>query len=156
LVIYLERTESAYRIWKAKAHSAITQAYQKQLAEYEERLANLRAAMRVGAFGQGSAMKREFEKVELTKGCISIFTGQRNNVFTANTFSKQIDPATTEKIYYPQPNLAVAETQGKYIRFLEQAFEWEQMIYHFYPYFWSRKEQWMRKAVFEDDDKQFE
>jgi hypothetical protein len=156
LVIYLERTESAYRIWQAKTHSAITLAYQKQLSEYEERLANLRAAMRVGALGKTSAMKREFEKAELKKGCISIFTGQSYDVFNAVSFSEQIDPATSQKVYYPQPNLAVAETQGKYIRFFEQAFEWEQIIYHFYPYFWSRKEQWMRKAVFEDDDKQFE
>ena len=156
LVIYLERTEAAYKIWKAKAHSAITLAYQKQVAEYEERLANLRAAMRIGAMGQTSAMKREFEKVELKKGCISIFTGQSYDVFNAISFSEQIDPATGQKVYYPQPNLAVAETQGKYIRFFEQAFEWEQMIYQFYPYFWSRKEQWMRKGVFEDDDKQFE
>jgi hypothetical protein len=156
LVIYLERTEAAYRIWKAKAHAAITLAYQKQVAEYEERLANLRAAMRIGAMGQTSGMKREFEKVELKKGCISIFTGQSYDVFNAISFSEQIDPATSQKVFYPQPNLAVAETQGKYIRFFEQAFEWEQMIYQFYPYFWSRKEQWMRKGVFEDDDKQFE
>ena len=28
------------------------------------------------------------------------------------------------------------------VKFMEQAFEWEEMSYEFYPYYWGSKEDW--------------
>src|SRR6185369_12218958 len=48
---------------------------------------------------------------------------------------------------FPRPNNAKAKQDGEFARFFEQAFEWEQMQYIFYPYYWSRKSVWYDKAT---------
>lgn len=57
-------------------------------------------------------------KQELKKNCISIITGQHFDRFN----SIAIGPWG-----YPQVNLYEAEAEGEYVRFFEQAFEWEQI-----------------------------
>ena len=44
---------------------------------------------------------------------------------------------------------------GKYIRRFEQAFEWKNMTYLFYPYFWGNKEDWVMLSKLDDDDPVF-
>ena len=41
------------------------------------------------------------------------------------------------------PDLALARAKGRYIQFLEQAFEWQQLSYLLYPYFWATPPKWM-------------
>lgn len=144
--IYLERTEDTYRIWKTKAHSAISQAYQKRLAEYEERLANIQASARIESLGKNPEENRKLIREELKKSAISVFTYQHFDIFGGVELSPE---------GYVQIKLAEAEVQGPYIRFFEQAFEWEQMIYLFYPYFWGTKFFWMFKMGIDEVDPHF-
>ena len=46
--------------------------------------------------------------------------------------------------------------QGPIIQFFEQAFEWEQMTYFFYPYFWGRKKNWPTTVNLSDPDPLFQ
>ncbi len=48
-----------------------------------------------------------------------------------------------KSIGYPAPDLKVAALKARYIQFLEQAFEWQQMAYLFYPYFWATPPKWI-------------
>jgi hypothetical protein len=48
-----------------------------------------------------------------------------------------------------------AVNEGRFIQFFEQAFEWEQMTYLFYPYFWSRQAYWNKRINFNDVDPNF-
>ena len=41
------------------------------------------------------------------------------------------------------------------MRFFEQAFEWEHMMWVTYPYFWGRKSQWEERISYEDPDPLF-
>ena len=45
---------------------------------------------------------------------------------------------------YPQPFLPNIELYGRYLRFLEHAFEWPQMTWRYAPYLWGRKPSWVR------------
>src|SRR5690606_26655909 len=56
---------------------------------------------------------------------------------------------------YPEIDIPAATTQGSYLRFFEQAFEWERMMYFFYPYFWGLKKHWEDRALLEDVDPVF-
>jgi hypothetical protein len=85
-------------------------------------------------------------RTELKKGAISVFTAQHYDLFGAIASSSQ---------GYPQPILGEAAKEGKYIRFFEQAFEWEQMMFFFYPYFWGRKGNWLQRALLQDTDPLF-
>jgi hypothetical protein len=42
-----------------------------------------------------------------------------------------------------------------YVRFFEQAFEWEHLVYFFYPYFWGWKPAWHNRMLLDDIDPEF-
>jgi hypothetical protein len=154
LDVFCERTPSSYQRWQAKAHAAIVEAYRKQQAAYEERLANARSALRIQLMGNPPAQNRLVERTELKRCCISLVTHQHYDSFRAVEFGG-IDPDTGTNLELPQVQLGVAEAQGRYVRFFEQAFEWDQIVYQFYPYFWSRREHWVTKVNLRDPDPDF-
>lgn len=53
-------------------------------------------------------------------------------------------------------DLAQARTDGPAIQFLEQAFEWANMTYVFYPYYWAGREHWDELANLAGVDPDFE
>jgi hypothetical protein len=84
---------------------------------------------------------------ELKKNCISILTDQHYDLFNA------IDTTSSG---LPQIDIFQNEAEGSYVRFFEQAFEWEEMTWLTYPYFWGRKSQWPDRIAFSDPDHVFE
>lgn len=146
LAISCQLTDGALNEWKLKTHSAILQAYQKQLRDYEEKLAALQVQAAQEVQGRNPLENEMLIRAELKKGSISVFTDQHYDLFGAITSSTQ---------GYPQPDLLEAAAEGKYIRFFEQAFEWEQMMFFFYPYFWGRKDNWVKRAILQDVDPLF-
>jgi hypothetical protein len=144
--IRCQRTQRALDDWKLKTHAAILQAYQKQLRDYEEKLAALQIQAAQQVQGRNPVENERLIRTELKKGATSVFTAQHYDLFGAIGLSPQ---------GYPEPNLPEAEAEGKYIRFFEQAFEWEQMMYLFYPYYWGRKNNWLKRALLQDVDPLF-
>ena len=57
----------------------------------------------------------------------------------------------TKDVDYPVPRLPVARAKGHYVQFLEQAFEWQQLSYLCYPYFWASPTAWMELMSRSDD-----
>jgi hypothetical protein len=144
--IKCKRTGGILDDWRHKTYDAIMQAFLNKRAAYEEKLAALSIQEGVTITGQNPARNRKLEKDEIKKNCISILTKQHFDMFD----SIEIGPTGL-----PQTNLTEAETEGRYIRFFEQAFEWENITYILYPYYWGRKENWCDKIKFEDADPQF-
>jgi hypothetical protein len=64
-------------------------------------------------------------------------------------------PNPTYTGYFPEPNTSAALQQGSVIRFFEETFEWENMQYVFYPYYWGRKSYWYDRVLQEDPDPNF-
>jgi len=146
LAIFCQRTERVLTEWKLKTHVAILQGYQKQLRDYEEKLAALEVQAAQQIQGRNPGENEQLIRAELKKGATSVFTAQHFDLFGAISLSSQ---------GYPQANLTEAEMEGKYIRFFEQALEWDQMMYFFYPYFWGRKSNWLKRALLQDADPLF-
>ncbi|RWA97846.1 hypothetical protein [Mesorhizobium sp.] len=155
--VVVQRSPTLYRQWQARTYDALLQAYLRQKADYEERLANVLSALRAGAIGQTSDQKRKLELDELKKSCISMITNQYYDVlFGASVgVSYQADPVTGASLPYPQVKMPVAFLLGSFVRFFEHAFEWQHLMYSLYSYFWGRKNQWMRKVPIEDSDEAF-
>lgn len=84
---------------------------------------------------------------ELKKNCISILTDQHYDLFSA------IDTTSSG---LPQIDIYQNEAEGSYVRFFEEAFEWEEMTWLTYPYFWGRTSQWPERIAFSDPDPVFE
>lgn len=51
----------------------------------------------------------------------------------------------------PVLNLPRSKEKGRYVQFLEQAFEWQQLSYLLYPYFWATPPQWIDLISRADD-----
>ncbi len=144
--VFCERTTRAVKAWQLKAHDAITQGYQAKLQDYENKLAEAAAATGVVISGRNPMWNQRITTTELRKQCLTLLTAQQFEAFGALEVSSQ---------GYPQPNLARAEAQMPYVRFFEQAFEWEHLVYFFYPYFWGWKPAWQHRMLLDDVDPDF-
>ncbi|HZN18964.1 MAG TPA: hypothetical protein VFB84_12445 [Micromonosporaceae bacterium] len=51
---------------------------------------------------------------------------------------------STELMRYPSMMLQPAREKGRYVQFLEQAFDWQQLSYLCYPYFWATTPKWVQ------------
>lgn len=144
--IHTQRTARKLDEWKLKTHAAILQGYLKLLRDYEDKLAAAEVQAINQVQGRNPLDNERLIRTEIKKGAISVFTNQHYDLFGAITSSPQ---------GYPQADLPEAAVEGAYIRFFEQAFEWEQMMFFFYPYFWGRKGNWVNRSLLQDVDPLF-
>lgn len=144
--VKLQRTDTAIAKWCQDTHAKLTTAYRARLAEYEEKLAEIKAEAGIAIRGSNPAANLELMNTEIRKACISILTDQHYDLFGA---------IETGANGLPQLDLAEVAAEGPYVRFFEQAFEWEHMTWLTYPYFWGRKSEWTDRLAFEDSDPLF-
>jgi hypothetical protein len=85
------------------------------------------------------------ERNELKKACISILTRQWFGGFDAIVEGEGIPG-------HPRVDVDEAANEGPYIRFFEQAFEWHNIAYVLYPYFWGRMAEWLNRINYKDDN----
>lgn len=141
-----KRTSRAYQKWQLDMHAKLMEAYQTKMADYEERLAAIELQAGVEIEGKNPALNLEVMKDELKKNCISIITDQHYDLF--NSIQNGLNNM-------PQINIYENKAEGPYVRFFEQAFEWEHITWLTYPYFWGRKNTWEEKIAYEDTDPLF-
>ena len=144
--IFCERTERAFAAWQLKVHAAITQAYQAKLQAYQQSLAQARAAAGTVIAGRNPNFNQRIISNELRRQCLTLITDQQFDAFGALEMSTE---------GYAQPNLDRTTVQMPYVRFFEQAFEWEHLVYFFYPYFWGWKKGWQNRFLVDDTDPAF-
>jgi hypothetical protein len=144
--VICERTEERMARWQASAHAGILGAARERLADYEQQLANLRAALRLLTTGTPVERKKQMVRQEIQKACLEVVTAQHFDGLSAIEHSPQ---------GYPQPYLPNIEPYGRYLRFFEHAFEWEQMTWRYAPYFWGRKPYWVQTLLRDDPDSVF-
>ena len=142
------RTDRTYTQWKIQIFNAIFDAYKAQLAEYNQAISALEIQSGISISGDNPGRNREVEKEELKKSCLELITRQRFSTFNAMVSNHSAEG-------YPEAHPDEAEAEGKYIRFFENAFEWEQITYIFYPYFWGRKANWTTVKQFDSSDPLF-
>jgi hypothetical protein len=146
--INCQRTDKAYEQWQLKTHATIMQGYQRQLATYEDKLAQYRSALRGQmALAQNFAHNPSIEQEELKKAFISLLLGEH--------FSQAYVPTPDPPDAFP-PDPTYVKNWGAMVAFFERAFEWENMMYTYYPYFWGRQAKWGELILIQDTDPQFE
>lgn len=142
------RTDRALEKWRLETHAKLQTAHKQQVADYEEKLKALQLQAGIAIHGRNPASNLAAIETELKKNCISILTDQHFDLFDA------ISTSWTNNL--PEIDIYEAAGEGPYVRFFEQAFEWEHMSYVTYPYFWGRKSQWDERIAYEDPDPVYE
>jgi hypothetical protein len=144
------RTPEAFAAWQMATFTSIMGAYNDLKSQYEAALARieLNAQSGTGIAGRNSDVNRDIERRELKRGALTLLTGQQFDDFDA--MRRAVPPYG-----YPQMNLPDAAAEGGYIQFFEQAFEWGNISYRFFPYFWGRKAEWPAYLRQDDGDTLF-
>lgn len=84
-------------------------------------------------FGSNPEANRMIEKIELKRLCLTLLRNSEPN------FDDMVERnASMPKI----ADYDRAVRVGRSVQFFEQVFEWEQMTYLFYPYFWADRTLW--------------
>lgn len=147
--ILCERSKESFEQWQIATFNQIMTVYHELDLQYQNELSNKQATVFTSIQGRNPFINREIEKTELKKLSLAQFTGQSYESFHA---MMETDPVTN----YPQQNVKNSKKAGQYIQFFENAFEWQNMTYIFYDYFWSNKGEWPGILSIRDIDPLFE
>ena len=149
VVIHCTRLESTFETWQTQTFEKISAANQAAWVDYYDKIASANVSSGVNISGQNPGINRIIEKTELKKSCISLITNQFYDSFDAMR-----DPPTPPPTP-PQMDILEAIKDGEFIQFFEQAFEWDQITYIYYPYFWGRKSKHVENSTLYDTDPLF-
>jgi hypothetical protein len=144
----LDETTNA---WKLETYSLIAQAYYAMKRQYDEELAAQRAGG-VQIEGQLTARNKEMAREDLKKAIVEMLSGAD---FTGrNAIQRGVD--ANDQPLPPEIDLIAAARTAPEIQFLEGAFEWENLTYVLYPYFWAEKSLWPDLADLSSSDPEFD
>lgn len=130
------RTQRAVEQWQLACYQIIVEDYQRRLAQYREQ----------AAVALTPEQMRAIERTELKRAVLEVIrrgTGQ----------STQAPQAVINTL--PAIDVARLEAAAREVRFFEYAFEWEQMTYRFYPYFWAAENTWSADSFVQQGDSVF-
>ncbi|MEU4295193.1 hypothetical protein AB0E63_43830 [Kribbella sp. NPDC026596] len=142
-----QRTDRALDKWRLETYAKLLAAHNAQVSDYEEKLAQLKLQAGVAIRGRNPGTNQITIRRELQKNCLSILTDQHFDLFDA-----VVDSPVNG---LPQVDVPEAAAEGAYVRFFEQAFEWEHITWVSYPYFWGSKNQWDERLGYDDPDPAF-
>lgn len=146
--IECERTAAEVEKWQLATYDAIMIAYRELQAQYDDQVSALQVQQGIDIEGRNPIANRKLEQIELKRSALSVLTDQHFDHFDAMR-------SNVPTHGFPELDLEETALEGPYIKFFEQAFEWENMTYLFYPYFWGNKEDWTTNALLDDNDPLF-
>lgn len=163
-VSFLCQNIGADDIWRTTIWKVFKLACETAQAQYDAKVAELRANAAAASQlfqiqGTNPLANMTVMRDEIKKSCISILTNSQFESFSAieelqgsaPTRGKwDPDPST-----FPSINPVSSFEDGSIVRFFEQAFEWHNMTFTLYPYFWARKATWLQRMSYEDPDPMF-
>lgn len=129
--------------WKCATFGALQAGYQRLLSDYEEKLSAASVAQGVSIRGDNPANNRVREKRELKRNCIELMT--RSYLGTPDLLS-------TSSIGQPLVDFGALDSRAPSVRFFESVFEWDNIIYELYPYYWTGASKWDKMHSEEDPD----
>ena len=148
VVVTCTRTDEAMQAWQLATFGAIMQAYHKELSDYEDKAAALNVqSLQIG--GRNPLLNRATEREELRRGCLAAWAPDALNNPAAITTGPS-------PLKYPEQVPPAVKFITEKVRFFERAFDWDNMVYEFLPYFWGRKPKWLELLSYEDPDPIFE
>jgi hypothetical protein len=138
------RTLDHYNKWKLDVFTAIMDAYRDYEADRQAREAQASIGEGISVPGRNPAVNQRIMRDELQRSCLSILTGTDLDQFDG--FAQSGEPLEW-RINPPR-----ARQHGREAQFLQNAFEWENMTYVFYPYFYGRGvDRWIQNVHHTDD-----
>ncbi|WP_157485860.1 hypothetical protein [Flavobacterium soli] len=136
--IACELTPEAIQKWQQETFKAIIDAYEDALAAYKEKLeAEKQKAITIK--GTNPGFYRQIENTILRKNCISYMIDRRPGA--KKTYGLNMASGNSFTNYEVNLNQNL-DNYAAFVKFMEQAFEWDLMSYNLYPFYWGSKTDW--------------
>lgn len=138
----LDTSSDLFRKWQREVYSQIIEAYEKRLSEFYEKL-NAIKQNASEKFENNPLNFRQIEQTILRMNCISYLIAPYGE-FPNRNFGKDLysqhgpDSFSSTRI----DNTLDLDEYAAFVKFIEQAFEWNIMSYSFYPFYWGNKDDW--------------
>lgn len=139
IVVTCDRQAETFAKWQLATYEAIMRGYAELKSQYDEQVTAAQTQRGIAIDGRTSLESRGIERNELKRNIIAMLERQHFNQPPVDQDAIQV--GNPEK--YPEVNFTVARAERDFIQWFEQAFEWPQMTYNFYPYYWGRKAGWI-------------
>jgi hypothetical protein len=142
--VFCRLTAEGFAKWQQAVYDSIMEAYLQQKADYDSSQKAAAIQQGIPILGRNPLENRRLERDELKKLALMTLTG-------SVTIERDSMQATSE----PFMDLDKVCDNGAWVRFFENAFEWNNILYVFYPYFWGRHARWISAIHFTDPDPDF-
>ena len=133
-------TDYAFEEWQIKTYNSILDAYEKKKAAYDNAVAEAKANSGVRIRGTNPSYNKQLIRSELKKQALYMMS-----------HCKFIDNV---KVYGDGSvkNCCEAFDKGQVIKFVDNIFEWGNITYSLYDYFYAKKEEWALLYNISDPD----
>lgn len=151
VTVKLRRGDLAIALWQHKGFKAIIDAYEIAKKAYEDALAGS-LARAAEALSGNPGFYRQIENMVLRKNCISYLTDQTPGAPHAYGKKMYKDDGANSFNKYEVNLSSQLDDYASFVKFLEQAFEWEIMSYYLYPFYWGNRDNWTSLYKNNDSD----
>ncbi|WP_038145941.1 hypothetical protein [Vibrio nigripulchritudo] len=137
LEVHCRLRRRIYREWQLRAFNDIMDAYREQKAQYDEE--KERHEAQLGSANTNPRFKNEIIQKELRQLAMYMIQEPFNIKVAKNHYIEREGKL---------PKLRLSDKLDKHsemVRFFEQAFDWDDMAYHLYPYYYAKKRDWTAK-----------
>jgi len=142
-------TAEAFSAWRQDTYDQLLAGYQKLINAYhQERDTRAQQEGSTSGLTDNPDLNKSRVINELRRLIIQDLIGESFTGFDV----LNIDANTSE----PSIDLVNAEKCAPIIQFFEEVFEWENLVYIFYPYYWGRHNQWIVNATSASADPEFD
>lgn len=139
----------AWETWQNSVYDALKAANDKAIDAYVAAKKSKDALTSVLQETLQTDIKRNIERMEVKRAAISMLASDNYEE------SGSIDLVRDGQVNFPSIRFEEARQEGAYARFFEEAFEWSEMTYLYYPYFWARRSEWFKLMTQRDPDYNF-
>jgi hypothetical protein len=157
LVATCTLTPDAKNAWQQSTFNKIIEAYNAEMDKYNQALSEAKA-LGVQIKGSNPGFYRKIENTVLRKNCISYMIDQNTNANLTFGKDKYYNNGYSSGEDFLNTDILVDSKLDQYaafVKFMEQAFEWDIMSYYFYPYYWGKRDRWSDMYQFDDNDPTF-
>ncbi|MDR2234719.1 MAG: hypothetical protein LBE92_01220 [Chryseobacterium sp.] len=151
-VVDVKLTTEARNAWYQKVFKAIIDAYEDALVEYNNKLTEEKNKA-VEIKGSNPMFYRQIENTILRKNCISYLSDRTSG--STHGYGLQGQTSGSSFKDYETVLTNNLDQYTAFVKFMEQAFEWDNLSYNLYPYYWGNRENWLDLYQAEDTDPLF-
>lgn len=152
LKVVCERTSESLQSWKFQVYEALYAAWQRLQQDWEAEQESALLMGRAPGAEQSASRNKQVVHEEIKRQVIAWLL----NAAPFQGFDG-LQPRGTQNPNMPREiDFTLARASARVIQFFEQAYDWENMMTAFYPYFWADRDDWYDLGIYAGSDPEFE